>query len=192
MESKRKKLLFLHEKIYQCRLCQIGYDEQRAERVLEKTEILVMIIGQSLANRTQRLSGLPYRFPDGRLSQTGQRLNDFLASIGCGIESVYLTDVVKCYQGKKGKNDREPASLEIDHCSRWLMSELIILEPEVVITLGKIAERCYLWIAREIGISPAHFAIPHPAYFRWKPVETTEIYRHTAKEIKDFLQRKGL
>ena len=48
----------------------------------------------------------------------------------------YLTDMVKCWPNKNGKN-RKPYDTEVINCSRFLDRELNELQPDLIIALGK-------------------------------------------------------
>ena len=55
---------------------------------------------------TQRRSGLPYTYPDGALSPTGQALDQFLGRMGSTIDAAgtlpypYSSDIVQRYPGR--------------------------------------------------------------------------------------------
>jgi uracil-DNA glycosylase len=53
---------------------------------------------------------------------------------------VYMAAVCRCFPGKaEGGGDRVPAPVEIANCSRWLEAEIEILQPGLVIPVGKLA-----------------------------------------------------
>ena len=55
-------------------------------------------------------------------------------------ENIYMAAVCRCYPGKKRKGgDRVPDVEEIANCSKWLKSEFSILNPKLVIPVGKLA-----------------------------------------------------
>ncbi|MEZ0299748.1 MAG: uracil-DNA glycosylase family protein [Candidatus Methylacidiphilales bacterium] len=55
-------------------------------------------------------------------------------------ESVYMAAVCRCFPGKAATGgDRVPAPDEILNCSRWLNRELELLQPELVVPVGKLA-----------------------------------------------------
>jgi uracil-DNA glycosylase len=65
-------------------------------------------------------------------------------SIGLGEESfrnrVYMAAVCRCFPGKNPKGgDRVPEREEIENCAGWLEAEVTLLEPELVIPVGKLA-----------------------------------------------------
>ena len=55
-------------------------------------------------------------------------------------ERVYMAAVCRCFPGKAdGGGDRVPSADEIERCSRHLRAEIEILEPRLVIPVGKLA-----------------------------------------------------
>jgi uracil-DNA glycosylase len=54
--------------------------------------------------------------------------------------SIYMAAVCRCFPGKKAAGgDRVPSDVEIGNCSTWLDQELQILQPALVIPVGKLA-----------------------------------------------------
>lgn len=69
----------------------------------------------------------------------------------CGLDekafraSVYMAAVCRCFPGKTpAGGDRVPDEKEIEHCAHWLEREIEILEPSLVIPVGKLAIRQFL------------------------------------------------
>jgi uracil-DNA glycosylase len=66
---------------------------------------------------------------------------------GCGMNEahfrrhVYMAAVCRCFPGKSpsGGGDRVPDAQEILNCSRWLKEELALLQPDLIIPVGKLA-----------------------------------------------------
>lgn len=207
----RSQLDNLHESIRNCRIC-VGASDcamtDDSKRVLRASEPAapgcVFVVAQALASRTQRLSGRPYRFVSGELSETGKRLESFLNQFGCtlgsvpGLRQVYSTDVVQCYPGRanNGKGDRKPSPAEIHNCSRWLVRELDELQPSAILTFGDVAKRAfdpggpvappYRWGR------PLLVHLPHPSYARWKPDYVRQKYEAAASMLRDALSRIGI
>ena len=63
----------------------------------------------------------------------GQFLDQLLASIGLRREEVYIANVVKC----RPPQNREPLPAEIEACRRWLDRQLGIVQPRMIVTLGR-------------------------------------------------------
>ena len=54
--------------------------------------------------------------------------------------SVYMAAVCRCFPGKKASGgDRVPSPAEVEKCSAWLDRELEILQPALIIPVGKLA-----------------------------------------------------
>ena len=74
----------------------------------------------------------------------GKTLFRWFASIGVDEETfrqrAYMAAVCRCFPGKtKHGGDRVPSKTEVKNCSSWMMSEFEILEPELVIPVGRLA-----------------------------------------------------
>jgi uracil-DNA glycosylase len=97
----------------------------------------VMLIGQAPGAR-EGPAGKPFAWT------AGKTLFRWFAGIGLGEEAfrrrVYMAAVCRCFPGKNPKGgDRVPAPLEVGNCSRWLEREMRLLEPDLVIPVGKLA-----------------------------------------------------
>jgi uracil-DNA glycosylase len=58
---------------------------------------------------------------------------------------VYMAAVCRCFPGKKaGGGDRVPDPSEIENCSGWLAAEMRLLQPHLVIAVGKLAIRQFI------------------------------------------------
>ena len=54
--------------------------------------------------------------------------------------TIYMAAVCRCFPGKNaGGGDRVPDAQEIANCSRWLDTEIALLQPALVIPIGKLA-----------------------------------------------------
>jgi len=89
---------------------------------------------------------------------------------------VYMAAVCRCFPGKNpGGGDRVPDASEITNCSSWLRRELKLLEPQLVIPVGKLAIAQFLDVGRlDAVVGQAHsihvegreidlIPLPHPS-----------------------------
>ena len=80
----------------------------------------------------------------------GKTLFQWFESIGVTEddyrEQVYMAAVCRCFPGKnpKGGGDRVPNKQEIETCSHWLQQEYQILQPKLIIPIGRLAMEQYL------------------------------------------------
>jgi len=193
--------------------CYMRPDEERVVRrfVPRTTASSLFLIGQALGPDTQRRSGLPYTYPNGALSRTGQVLDQFVRKIGFTIEVggtlpyAYSSDIVQRYPGRAagGGGDRRPIQLEIENCIDWLQMELLILRPRVILLLGSLSGRYFLrgygqherieWgTAHEVEVadnSATAFTVYHPAYRRRNRDLVDEIYDRVAAQARRILDK---
>ena len=60
-------------------------------------------------------------------------------------EKVFMAAVCRCFPGKApAGGDRVPSPAEIENCSAWMKHELDLLEPQLVIPVGKLAINQFL------------------------------------------------
>jgi DNA polymerase len=67
------------------------------------------------------------------VGQAGGLLNELLKAIGWKREEVFITNVVKC----RPPQNRDPEPSEIAACAPYLRRQLEVLDPAVVVTLGR-------------------------------------------------------
>ncbi len=102
----------------------------------------LMVLGQAPGPSSGQ-RGVPYT------GATGKTLQGWLARAGFGEGALhrafYLTSLTKCFPGPAtngGKGDRPPSAAEIALCSRHLDREIALVQPEIVLSLGRLsAER---------------------------------------------------
>ena len=97
----------------------------------------VLLIGQAPGVR-EGPAGKPFAWT------AGKTLFGWFAQLGLPEEEfrrrVYMAAVCRCFPGKaKGGGDRVPSQDEIARCSRHLAAEARILQPRLVIPVGKLA-----------------------------------------------------
>jgi DNA polymerase len=67
------------------------------------------------------------------IGAAGGFLDQLLASIGLRREQVYIANVIKC----RPPQNRDPLPAEIQACSKWLDHQVEIIQPRVIVTLGR-------------------------------------------------------
>lgn len=63
----------------------------------------------------------------------GQFLEELLNSIGLTREQVYITNVIKC----RPPGNRDPLPQEVNACEPYLDRQIELIQPKVVVTLGR-------------------------------------------------------
>jgi uracil-DNA glycosylase len=162
----------------------------------------VMLIGQAPGVR-EGPAGKPFAWT------AGKTMFGWFSTLGLDEEAfrqrVYMAAVCRCFPGKsaKGGGDRVPSADEIARCSRHLAREARLLEPHLVIPVGKLAiaqvmpdtEQLADVVGRRLrgklaDVEVDVIALPHPSgastWHRMEPGKTlltralAEIGRHEA------------
>ncbi len=102
----------------------------------------VMLVGEGPGFNEDRL-GRPF------VGRAGDKLVELLASIQWPRDEVFITNVVKC----RPPDNRDPLPDEIAACQPFLRRQLEVLDPALVVTLGRFSMAAFMPDAR---ISQAH------------------------------------
>lgn len=133
----------VQDRMDECRLCVKDGHEVYPPAVYSGGEkARMMIIGQA-PGITEQEAGRPFN------AGSGTRLFAWLA--GAGIEedwfrsTQYMTSVTKCYPGRQtsGSGDRVPSAAERELCRPYLDHEILYVDPDVIIPVGRVAINLY-------------------------------------------------
>ena len=102
----------------------------------------MLLVGQAPGDREPRL-GRPFAWT------AGKQLFKWFAPLGLDEQAfrsrVYMAAVCRCFPGKKPKGgDRVPALQEIERCRPWLERELELLQPRLIVPVGRLAIEQFL------------------------------------------------
>lgn len=100
----------------------------------------LMFVGEA-PGKNEDLQGLPF------VGAAGQLLDELLAGIGLNRSETYIANVLKC----RPPGNRDPRPEEIDSCKGYLRSQIRMIEPDVVMTLGNFATK--LLVPTDVGIT---------------------------------------
>ena len=74
------------------------------------------------------------------VGRAGQLLNNMIKAMGISREQVYIANIVKC----RPPGNRTPEREECDTCSPFLMRQIAVVKPKVVVALGAVAAKTLL------------------------------------------------
>jgi len=86
----------------------------------------VMLVGEA-PGATEDEQGRPF------VGRAGRLLDEVLAEAGLERGRVYITNVVKA----RPPGNRDPKAPEVEHWMPWLESELALVQPRLVVPLGR-------------------------------------------------------
>lgn len=86
----------------------------------------ILFIGEA-PGKNEDEQGKPF------VGAAGKFLSEMLATINLKREDIYITNVVKY----RPPNNRDPEPEEIEACMPWLHEQIKIIEPKIIVTLGR-------------------------------------------------------
>jgi len=95
----------------------------------------LMFIGEG-PGADEDAQGLPF------VGRAGQLLNNMIAAMGLQREQVYIANIVKC----RPPGNRTPERDECDTCSPFLMRQVQVIRPKVIVALGATAAKNLLGV----------------------------------------------
>ncbi len=113
------------ERCHECALCQtrrnvvFGVGDPQAE---------ILLVGEGPGAHEDE-QGVPF------VGRAGKLLDDMLAVIGLDRSKVYITNIVKC----RPPENRDPLNVEQDACTGYLRRQIALMQPKIVVSLGRIA-----------------------------------------------------
>jgi DNA polymerase len=125
-EEKIRLLAQLHdEQVRNCDKCRLW--EKRTQTVFGEGDVdaAIFFIGEG-PGETEDKTGRPF------VGRAGQLLDQMIAAMGLKREQVYIANIVKC----RPPDNRTPAPDEVETCSPFLVRQLEIVRPKVIVTLG--------------------------------------------------------
>ena len=93
----------------------------------------VLFIGEAPGQNEDK-QGEPF------VGAAGQLLTRMLGEIGLTREQVYIANVLKC----RPPGNRDPQEDEIETCTPWLIEQMSLIQPQVIVTLGNFATKFVL------------------------------------------------
>jgi uracil-DNA glycosylase family 4 len=147
-DERREALEQIADEVRACARCRLHEGRTHAVPGEGDPDTEVVFVGEGPGFNEDR-EGRPF------VGRAGGLLVRLLASIGWRREDVFITNVVKC----RPPDNRDPQPDEIAACAPWLRRQLEILDPAVVVTLGRYSMGTFMPGAR---VGQAH-GTTHPA-----------------------------
>lgn len=130
----------LQTNIATCTAC--GLDKTRTQTVfgVGDRNADLMIIGEAPGFYEDK-AGEPF------VGRAGQLLNAMLQAIGIAREQVYIANILKC----RPPNNRDPLINEVDLCTPFLKKQIALINPKLLLGLGRIAAHYLLDTKAPLG-----------------------------------------
>ncbi|NLN07702.1 MAG: uracil-DNA glycosylase [Firmicutes bacterium] len=123
----------LQQEVAACSRCRLRESATQTVFGEGNPQAKLMFVGEGPGAEEDRL-GRPFVGAAGRL------LDKILAAAGFAREEVYIANVVKCRPPK----NRLPARDEVNACLPYLLRQLALIRPQIIVCLGALATQSLL------------------------------------------------
>jgi len=120
------RLQTIREEILHCQKCPLAKGRNKAVPGEGPSSVEVMLIGEGPGFHENQ-QGKPF------VGQAGAFLDELLAAADLKRDEVFITNVVKC----RPPSNRDPLPEELKACDQYLDEQISLLDPRVIITLGR-------------------------------------------------------
>jgi len=117
----------------ECRQCRLSQTRHNVVFGEGNPEAGLFVIGEA-PGAEEDAQGRPF------VGRSGQLLDKILLAIGFQRNDVYIGNIIKC----RPPENRNPLGDEIECCKPWLMQQLNIINPEILLLLGRVAANTIL------------------------------------------------
>jgi uracil-DNA glycosylase family 4 len=118
----------LNKQIRECRKCRLWQGAKNAVPGEGPSHAKLVLVGQNPGAEEDK-TGKPF------VGRSGKFLNKVLAENGINRQEMFVTNIVKHVTPK----NRKPFSDEIQACAPYLIAQLGLIKPKVVVLMGAVA-----------------------------------------------------
>jgi DNA polymerase len=144
----------------------------------------LMFVGEA-PGADEDIQGFPF------VGRAGQLLTKIIEAIGISRDEVFIGNINRC----RPPGNRQPTPVESETCKPYLMREIAVVRPKVVVVLGNTATQNLL--NTKVGISKLrgnfhdYFGVKvmptfHPAYLLRDPHKKREVWEDM-KKVREYL-----
>ena len=130
----------IDKQIHNCNLCLDMVEKFPNNKTVSKGRKKdIVILGEAPANNGWRKSGIAWYDINHKLLPSGVVLQKLLDIINLKIEDTYFLEAIKCYP-----KDRKYLKKCNANCKQYVLKQLEIINPKIVLTLGDSATKAIL------------------------------------------------
>ncbi len=132
-EERQAALENIASEVRACTSCRLAQGRNNAVPGEGSPDTEVVFVGEGPGQNEDR-QGRPF------VGAAGALLEELLAMIGWRREDIFITNVVKC----RPPNNRDPEPDEIAACQPFLQRQLEVLDPALLVTLGRFSLQTFM------------------------------------------------
>jgi len=126
--TEESPLHVLEEEILRCTRCPLAESRHKAVPGEGNIRTALMFVGEA-PGRDEDIQGRPF------VGRAGQLLTKIINAMKFQRDEVYITNIVKC----RPPNNRNPQADEVASCKEYLVRQIDLIRPRVIVTLGRVA-----------------------------------------------------
>ena len=127
------ELKSFYEQIHTCQKCHLGSTRKNFVFGVGNPKADIMFVGEA-PGQDEDEKGIPF------VGRAGKLLDKMLAAIGLSRNDVFIANVLKC----RPPQNRDPLPDEILQCEPYLKKQMELIEPKLLVALGRIAGQVLL------------------------------------------------
>lgn len=127
----------LFDEMVCCTRCDLAEGRTRVVAGDGPDDARIVFVGEA-PGRDEDLSGRPF------VGRAGRLLDQLLAAAGLERREIFVTNILAC----RPPGNRDPRVREIRAHAPWLEEQLRLIEPELIVTLGRVALNYFIPGAR--------------------------------------------
>jgi uracil-DNA glycosylase len=185
--GKADALRAIQDEIGDCTRCPLAYAGRRKIVFADgDPNARLMFVGEG-PGADEDASGIPF------VGKAGQLLNNMIGAMGLKREEVYIANIVKC----RPPANRVPEPVEANTCSQFLLRQIDVVQPQVIVALGATAAMYLLGVKQSLvslrgkwhGCRGAKLVVTyHPAFLLRDPRQKGEAW----KDLQMVMAEMGL
>jgi uracil-DNA glycosylase len=188
MRSRAEALAIVRSDLGECTRCKLHKGRIKLVFGTGNAEARLMFVGEGPGAEEDE-QGVPF------VGRAGQLLTQIIKAMGLEREDVYIANVVKC----RPPGNRNPEPDEIEQCEPFLMRQMDVIKPAVVVALGKFAAQTLLRTTDPISRIRGRFhqvgdtrVMPtfHPSYLLRNPSAKRDVWEDM-KAVMEVLREAG-
>lgn len=130
----KDKLEALKKECQSCEACGLCETRNNVVFGIGSPEAHVMFIGEA-PGENEDLQGEPF------VGRGGKLLDLMLDAVGLSRQkNIYIANTVKCRPPK----NRDPEEKEVLACKKWLLAQIDIIKPDIIVCLGRISAQRFI------------------------------------------------
>ncbi len=138
---KADALAGIKEEIGDCTRCPLAYAGRRTIVFGDgNPNARLMFVGEG-PGADEDTSGIPF------VGKAGQLLNNMIQAMGLKREDVYIANIVKC----RPPANRVPEPVEANTCDQFLLQQIDVVQPQIVVALGATAAMYLLGVKQSLS-----------------------------------------